>query len=231
LFFNMYNTILLIKRFLILTLFIPALISNTISAQTAMNTIQLETSLGNIKIILYEETPFHSENFIKLIKDEVYNGILFHRVIADFMIQTGDPDTKNAQKGQLLGSGDMGYTVPAEFHPELYHKKGAIAAARQGDQVNPEKASSGSQFYIVQGTVFSDAQLDQMESQDMHIEFTEEQREIYKTIGGTPHLDYAYTVFGMVVEGLDVVDKIAAVQTDQYNRPVEDVKLSIKIIE
>ncbi len=229
--FIMYNTILFIKRFLILISCILVLIATSISAQTAMNTVLIETSLGNIKIILYEETPFHSENFIKLIKEGIFNEILFHRVIKDFMIQTGDPDSRNAQKGQLLGSGDMGYTVPAEFHPELYHKKGAVAAARQGDNVNPEKASSGSQFYIVQGTVFSDAQLDQMESQGMHIKFTEEQRGIYKTIGGTPHLDYSYTVFGSVIEGLDVVDKIAAVKTDQYNRPLEDIKLIMKIID
>ena len=227
----MCNTILFIKRLLAFITLITVLINNPISAQTALNTILIETSLGNIKIILYEETPFHSENFIKLIKEGVYNDILFHRVIEDFMIQTGDPGSRNAQKGQLAGTGGVDYTVPAEFHPGLYHKKGALAAARQGDNVNPEKASSGSQFYIVKGTVFSDDQLDQMEARGMHIKFTEEQRDIYKTIGGTHHLDYAYTVFGSVVEGLDVVDKIAAVQTDQYNRPLEDVRLSINIID
>jgi len=227
----MYNTILFFKSLRFLPAVLLLQINVSLFAQTAMSTLLIETSLGKIKIILYEETPLHSENFIKLASEGVYNEILFHRVIENFMIQTGDPSSRNAGKGQLIGTGGVGYTIPAEFHPALYHKKGAIAAARQGDNVNPQRASSGSQFYIVQGTVFTDAQLDQMEAQGIHIKFTQEQRDVYKTLGGTPHLDYAYTVFGSVVEGFDVVEKIAAVQTDQYNRPLEDVSLSIKIIE
>jgi peptidyl-prolyl cis-trans isomerase B (cyclophilin B) len=167
----------------------------------------------------------HAENFIKLSQEGYYDGQLFHRVISGFMIQTGDPNSKIAKKGQLLGGGGPGYTIPGEFHPSLYHKKGALATARQGDQVNPNKESSGSQFYIVQGEVLSDAQLNAMEANGSHIKFTPEQRNIYKTIGGTPHLDYTYTVFGEVVEGLEVIDKIASVPTDRMNRPFDDVKI------
>jgi peptidyl-prolyl cis-trans isomerase B (cyclophilin B) len=194
-------------------------------AQTAAHNIVIETSMGRIKCILYEETPMHSENFVTLSRDGYFNGQLFHRVISGFMIQSGSPDSKNAEKGQPIGSGGPGYTVPGEFHPALYHKKGVLAAARQGDQVNPNRESSGSQFYIVQGKILSDADLDKMESTGNHIKFTPEQRTVYKTLGGTPHLDYAYTVFGEVIEGLDIVDNIASVKTDQNNRPVDDVKI------
>lgn len=194
-------------------------------SQTAAYILLVETSKGNMKCILYEETPMHTDNFIKLVHDGTYNGVLFHRVIKDFMIQTGDPDSKNASKGYRLGSGGPGYEVPAEFHPDLYHKKGALAAARQGDHVNPNRASSGSQFYFVQGKVLSDEQLDQMENSGVHIRFTAEQRMVYKAIGGTPHLDYAYTVFGEVIEGFGVIDAIAAVPTDQMDRPLDDVKI------
>jgi len=201
-----------------------------ISAQTPDKIVLIETSMGNIKIALYKETPMHTENFIKLAKEGFFDGQLFHRVIKDFMIQAGDPDSKNAKPGELVGMGGPGYTVPAEFHPNLYHKKGVVAAARQGDNVNPQRASSGSQFYIVQGTVFTDEQLDIMVSRQMHIEFTEEQRNIYKTIGGTPHLDYGYTVFGEVTDGMDVIDKIASVSVDQNKRPVKDVTFTVKVL-
>jgi peptidylprolyl isomerase len=238
--------------------------------------VLLETSLGNIVVKLYNETPQHRDNFVKLVNDGFYNGVLFHRVIADFMIQGGDPDSKTAKAGQQLGAGNIGYTVPAEFvFPKLYHKKGALAAARTGDAVNPQKASSGSQFYIVTGAVVDDAQLNQIEQskqnglgqslfqkkvnenaaliQKMQSEgdqqglqalqerfiqeiqqalaispafkFTPEQRETYKTIGGTPFLDNDYTVFGEVVEGMSVVDKISAVKTAPGDRPLEDVKV------
>lgn len=194
-------------------------------SQTAAHTLLIETSKGKLKCILYDQTPMHSDNFIELINNGTYNGVLFHRVIKNFMIQSGDPDSKNAEKGTLLGTGGVGYNLPAEFHPDLYHKNGAIAAARQGDQTNPNRESNGSQFYIVQGEIFSDEQLDQMENSGAHIKFTPEQRMIYKAVGGTPHLDYAYTVFGEVIEGFDVISAISAEPTDERYRPLEDVKI------
>ncbi len=197
-------------------------------SQTAAHTILIETSKGNMKCILYEQTPMHADNFINLVNDGTYNGVLFHRVIKDFMIQTGDPDSKNAAKGAVAGSGGPGYRIPAEFHPDLYHKKGALAAARQGDQTNPNRESNGSQFYIVHGAAFSDEQLDQMESAGSHIKFTAEQRMFYKALGGTPHLDYEYTVFGEVIDGIEVIDAIASEPTNETDRPLEDVKI-IKI--
>lgn len=191
--------------------------------------VQITTDYGTIKIKLYDETPQHRDNFIKLAKEGFYNGTLFHRVIQGFMIQGGDPNSKNAPAGQPLGMGDVGYTVPAEFNPALIHKKGALSAARTE---NPTKASSGCQFYIVQGKTYTDAELDQMEMRT-GIKYTPAQREIYKKSGGTPHLDMNYTVYGEVTEGLDVVDKIAAVQTNRQagDRPVQDVKMTVKVIE
>lgn len=183
----------------------------------------METNYGNIKIQLYDKTVLHSENFVKLVNEEYYNGQLFHRVIKNFMIQSGDNLSKNAKQGVMLGTGGKDYTIPAEFFPEYYHKKGALAAARQADNVNPEKKSSGSQFYIVQGQVFSNDQLNMFVQRGIHPEFTDEQKLIYTTNGGTPHLDYSYTVFGEVIEGLDVVEKISTVNTDGYDRPLEDV--------
>ena len=245
--------------------------------------LKIETSMGDIKVKLYNETPKHRDNFIKLAKDGTYNGTLFHRVIKDFMVQAGDPESKNAPKGKMLGSGDVGYTVPAEFvYPKYFHKKGALSAARQGDEVNPKKESSGCQFYIVTGKVFNDSTLLNMEQQknqnkvteafnalaqkhmkeiykmrkandqdglyalqdtlfiqaeaeaakqpDFH--FTPEQIKAYTTVGGTPHLDGEYTVFGEVVEGMDSVDKIQQVKTDRSDRPEEDVKIiNVSVIE
>jgi len=202
-----------------------------LQSQTPGKMVLIKTTMGDIKITLYEETPLHAENFIKLVEEGFYDKQFFHRVINNFMIQAGDPDTRTAQSGQRVGSGGPGYTIPAEFNPLLYHKKGAIAAARQGDQVNPQRSSSGSQFYIVQGTVLTEAQLKQMEAQNMHIAFTSEQIKTYTTIGGTPHLDYAYTVFGEVVEGMDVVENIAAVQTDALDRPLKDIKFTMEIVD
>lgn len=238
--------------------------------------VKIETTTGDIKVKLYNETPKHRDNFIKLVKDGMYEGTLFHRVIKDFMIQAGDPDSKNAPKGKMLGAGDVGYTIPAEFvYPKFFHKKGALSAARQGDNVNPKKESSGCQFYIVTGKVYNDSTLLSMESQmnenkinvifntlaQKHMKeiykmrkandedglydlqeklfaeaqeiaakqpefhFTPEQIEAYTTVGGTPHLDGEYTVFGEVVEGMDVVDKIQQVKTDRSDRPEEDVKI------
>jgi cyclophilin family peptidyl-prolyl cis-trans isomerase len=215
--------------FLIFITILSVTSSENSSSQTAAHTLLMETSKGKIKFILYEQTPMHIDNFIQLVNDGTYNGVLFHRVIKDFMIQTGDPDSKNAAKGALVGSGGPAHRVPAEFHPDLYHKNGALAAARQGDQTNPNRESNGSQFYIVKGEVFTDEQLDQMENSGAHIKFTAEQRMVYKAVGGTPHLDYGYTVFGEVIEGFEVIDAIAAEPTDERDRPIEDVKI-IKII-
>lgn len=238
--------------------------------------LKIETSAGDIIVKLYNETPKHRDNFIKLAEEGTYEGTLFHRVIKDFMIQAGDPESKNAPKGKMLGAGDVGYTVPAEFvYPKYFHKKGALSAARQGDNVNPKKESSGCQFYIVTGKVYNDSTLLGMENQmnqarlnnafnalaqkhmkeiykmrkdgdqeglmnlqdtliaqaeaqvagEPEFRFTPEQVKAYTTVGGTPHLDGEYTVFGEVVEGMDVVDKIQQVKTDRSDRPEEDVKI------
>jgi peptidyl-prolyl cis-trans isomerase B (cyclophilin B) len=193
--------------------------------------VKIETTKGIITVKLYNETPLHRDNFVKLVEEKYYDGLLFHRVINSFMIQGGDPDSRNAKQGQMLGNGGPDYTIPAEFNSQLIHKKGALAAARTADQVNPEKRSSGSQFYIVQGNVYNDNQLQYFSSQTKR-QYTDAQKEIYKTLGGTPHLDGAYTVFGEVVTGLDIIDAIAAVKTDGANRPVEDVKIiSMSIIK
>lgn len=192
--------------------------------------VQIETDYGNMLVKLYNETPQHRDNFLKLVGKGFYDDLLFHRVINHFMIQGGDPDSKDAQPGKMLGEGGLGYTVPAEFSPALFHKKGVLAAARLSDQENPEKASSSCQFYLVQGQVWDDAKL-QMFKDRFGLNLTPEQVEAYKTLGGTPHLDGSYTVFGEVVEGLEVIDKIAAVPTDRFDRPMQDVKMRMKIVE
>ncbi|MEE0961417.1 MAG: peptidylprolyl isomerase [Bacteroidales bacterium] len=190
----------------------------------------ISTDLGEMKAVLYNETPLHKENFIKLAKEGYFDGCLFHRVIDGFMIQGGDPDSKTAKPGQMLGQGGPGYTIPAEFKQELIHKKGALAAARMADQVNPQKASSGSQFYIAQGKSYTENELNMLSSR-MGKAFNKQQMEAYTTIGGVPFLDYEYTVFGEVVEGLEVIDKIAAVEKDRRDRPVQDIKMTIKVVE
>lgn len=187
--------------------------------------ILLETSKGNIQIRLSNETPLHRDNFIKLVKMHYYDGILFHRVIQRFMIQSGDPDSRTARPGQPLGEGGPSYTIPAEFRPHLFHKKGVIAAARDN---NPEKASSASQFYLTQGKVFTEAGLDSLETNRLKRKIPVEHRKVYTTLGGVPHLDQNYTVFGEVVKGLSIVDSIAAVPTSKgadKDRPLEDVKI------
>lgn len=191
--------------------------------------VKIETSYGDMVVKLYNETPLHRDNFIKLVKEGTYDGLIFHRVINQFMIQGGDPNSRDAKPGQMLGDGELGYTIPAEFVPGLFHKKGALAAARQGDEVNPQKASSSCQFYIVQGTTW-DANRLKMVEQRMGKSFTPEQAEVYATEGGTPFLDGDYTVFGEVVEGMEVIDKIAAVQCGPMDRPIEDVKMKMSII-
>ena len=189
-----------------------------------MTKVLLKTSFGDITIALYDETPKHKENFLKLVNEKFYDGVLFHRIIQGFMIQGGDPDSKNAKPGQQLGAGDIGYKIPAEIVNGRFHKRGAVAAAREGDQVNPQKASSGCQFYIVDGTVYDNDKMD-MISQRTGKTFSSEQVEAYTTIGGAPWLDSDYTVFGEVVSGMDVVDKIAAQQKDGADRPIEDIKI------
>lgn len=203
----------------------------TMYSQTPMYTILISTSLGDMKAVLYAETPIHSENFIDLVKKGFYNGLTFHRVINNFMIQTGDPRTRKSDYPGAKEIPDVNYTLPAEFNPALYHRRAVIAAARMDDSVNPQRESSGSQFYIVQGRKFTDRELDQMVERQIHIKFTDEQRNIYKTIGGAPHLDYAYTAFGEVISGFEVIDKIASVPVDKNKRPLDDILISIKLLE
>lgn len=267
-----------------LVLLFSAFKSNTPPAETH---VLVKTSAGNITLKLYNETPLHRDNFIKLVNSHFYDSVLFHRVIQSFMIQAGDPNSKKAVPGVMLGDGDIGYTIPAEFVPSLFHRKGVLAAARQGDNVNPKKESSGCQFYIVQGKAFTDADLNMFEerinmpikqklfndyiskpeNEELkqkfiylqangkmdsvqilsaqiepfineefkkmpHFKFSEEQRKAYTTVGGAPHLDGSYTVYGEVVEGMEVVDKIAAEPVDGNNRPKNDVKIiSMEIIK
>ena len=189
-----------------------------------MTKVLLKTTLGDITIALYDDTPAHRDNFHKLVNDKFYDGVLFHRIIKGFMIQGGDPDSKTAKPGQRLGSGDVGYTIPAEFVPAHFHKRGAVCAARMGDNVNPQKASSGCQFYIVDGTVYDNDKLN-MIAQRTGKTFSPEQVQAYTTIGGAPFLDGDYTVFGEVINGMEVVDKIASQQKDGADRPLEDIKI------
>jgi len=266
-----------------------ALVAGSYNSISAMTTdkekgdviVDLNTSMGNIRVLLYGDTPRHLENFVKLVDTGYYDGVLFHRVINDFMVQTGDPTSKNAPKGKMLGMGDPDYKIEAEFvYPKHFHKRGALAAAREGDSVNPEKKSSGSQFYIVTGKTFTEGQLDQMHArriqqqkqnifnalvmenrdtimalrrdknqaalqqlQDKLIAatdsaaaaapdtLTETQRQAYSTVGGTPHLDGSYTVFGEVISGMDVVDKIQKAETDPNDRPLDDISIiSAKVV-
>lgn len=256
-------------------------------AQTySKETILISTSLGNIKIKLFEETPLHKKNFLKLVKQGFYDSLLFHRVINSFMIQGGDPDSKLANDTILLGNGDVGYWIPAEFNPKIYHKKGVLAAAREGDDINPKKESSGCQFYIVMGKKYDSLALQKAElrvnreiiqkinylvgfggkspalkayytrlyaqgkedslkvatkqltdevskaeyAKTKHYSWTPQQRKVYSTLGGTPHLDNNYTIFGEVIEGLDVIDKIAGMKTDKNDRPKENIRMKISII-
>ena len=276
------------KKFLIINIFTFCIaFSFTACSQNKESkdyVVKVSTDFGDIKIKLYNQTPLHRDNFVKLVNEKFYDSTLFHRVINQFMIQGGDPDSKSAIAGKTLGEGGPKYTIPAEIKDTLYHKKGALAAARQGDNINPKKESSGSQFYLVQGRVFTNEELDGLENQknmarkqsifnelmnkpenlmlrekmirfqqtnmtdSMQIaiksieplidaeyskmpayKFSQKQRQIYTTIGGTPHLDGDYTVFGEVIEGLDIIDKIAAVATDKNNRPLENVKMTISI--
>jgi len=193
--------------------------------------VMLETTVGNIRLALYNETPLHRDNFLKLARMHVYDSLLFHRVVKDFMIQGGDLNSKHAQPGQRLGSGELDYTIEPEFRlPQLFHKRGALAAAREPDEVNPAQRSGACQFYIVWGRTFNDISIGRVQERldtltKGRVKLTEEQIEAYKTFGGAPHLDGQYTVFGEVVEGLDVVDRIQQSPTDKYARPYTDVRI------
>jgi cyclophilin family peptidyl-prolyl cis-trans isomerase len=192
--------------------------------------IEIETDFGTMLAELSNATPLHRDNFLKLAEEGYFDGTLFHRVIAEFMIQGGDPNSKDAPVGMPLGSGGPGYTVPAEMRDSLVHVKGALSAARLGDAGNPTKASSGSQFYIVQGKVTDGNMLTRIEaSKGMH--YTPDQKKAYAEIGGTPFLDREYTVFGHIIKGLDIIDKIAEVQKDPRDRPLKDVKMKIRVIK
>ena len=264
---------------LVLLLFTITCSSNEENSDGEVDVVVISTDYGDMKAILYDETPKHKENFMKLVEDGFYDSLLFHRVIAGFMIQGGDPNSKNAPPNAPLGTGGPGYTIPAEFNPDLIHQKGALAAARLGDQQNPDKESSGSQFYIVQGRTFTQQELEQMQvdvqnvyqhfrqllndstQEDIRNEFytirdqkeqvdyilgkkdfmedyykvefdkplSQKQIDIYGSVGGYYPLDGEYTVFGQVVEGLDVIDQIAAVQKGPGDRPIEDVRMTCRL--
>lgn len=271
---------------LLFTGILPLIFCSSTRKDEKEHILLLKTAYGNIRLKLYDETPKHRDNFIKLVKEHYYDSLLFHRVIKNFMIQGGDPDSRKAAPGQMLGNGGPGYTIPAEFNAKLYNKKGALAAAREGDNSNPSKESSGSQFYIVQGKIFTGEELTSMEarmnqsrtgdivrkfltkpentawrvkvdsltkakkSEEFNevynrileknkdevvklgkFKFSDISRKTYTTIGGAPHLDGNYTVFGEVLEGFDVIDKIAAVKTDKNDRPDKDIRMVIEFIE
>ena len=191
--------------------------------------LEIETPFGNMLVELFDDTPQHRDNFVKLTQEGYFDSLLFHRVIDGFMVQGGDPESKNAKSGQSLGRGGPGYTIPAEFVDTLAHTKGALAAARRGGPGNPEKRSSGSQFYIVQGRKVTEQELTQFEGQK-GIRYPQDIKELYLESGGTPFLDQEYTVFGRVIEGIEVIDEITKVQTDQNDRPVQDVWMKIYLI-
>ena len=206
--------------------------TNTITIASKISTgpvrIKISTGFGEIIIKLSDSTPLHRDNFVKLVKEGFYDSLLFHRIIPNFMIQGGDPSSKYAQAGEMLGNGGGDLArIPAEFHPSLYHKKGALAAARDG---NPQMASSASQFYLVEGKIYTDAQLNMLEEQ-RGSKFSPEQRIIYTTVGGTPQLDKAYTVFGEVESGMEVITQITHVQKDENNRPLGDVRMKIELMK
>lgn len=211
----------------LLFLFLSLCVLQASAAKPKNQYVKISTSKGECIIKLYNETPLHRDNFIKLAKQGTYNGTLFHRVIKAFMIQGGDPDSKNAKPDSLLGNGDLGYTIPAEFRDSLFHKKGVLAAARDN---NPAKASSSCQFYIVQGKVWNDSTLNATEEKRLKFKIPEWQRQVYKTIGGSPHLDRNYTVYGEVVKGLEMVDAIADEPTGKADRPKNDIKMTVTVL-
>lgn len=216
----------------LLTLTMAVLFGSLISvAQTSTTEVLFETTEGNIRIALYDETPLHRDNFLKLTRMHVYDSLLFHRVIKNFMIQSGDTNSKNAKPGQRLGTGDFDYTLEPEFRlPQIIHRRGCVAMAREPDVVNPEMRSSACQFYIVWGKRFSSAEIEKAQERldtmtHGRVKLTQEMIKVYKSVGGTPHLDGQYTVFGEVTEGLDVVERIQKAETDEFDRPFEDIRI------
>jgi peptidyl-prolyl cis-trans isomerase B (cyclophilin B) len=201
---------------------------NAFAAKPKHQFVRISTEKGTCVVLLYNQTPLHRDNFVKITQEGKLSETLFHRVIKSFMIQGGDPDSKTAKPGQALGDGDWGYTVPAEFRDSLFHKKGVIAAAR--DDI-PSKASSACKFYLAQGKVFTDEQLDLLEQNRLKRKIPTWQREVYKTLGGIPHLDQNYTVFGEVVQGIEMIDTIAAVKTGPADRPVDDVRMTVTVLK
>lgn len=209
----------------ILAIFILLLINQQLTAQSKKDyLVTITTPWGDMHAILHDQTPQHKANFLKLVDKKFYDGLLFHRVINLFMIQGGDPQSRTAAQGMMLGNGDVGYKVPAEITTELFHKKGALAAAHDG---NPTKASSGCQFYVVQGQVWNDVTLPQQMARSPERVYTDAQKQVYKTIGGTPHLDGNYTVFGQVLDNLWVIDSVATQRRDGNNRPLKDIAMKI----
>ena len=225
---------LLLPIFILVSLFPASAQEDTlVTDKDRSKDVLMVTSMGDIRIRLSDSTPLHRDNFLKLVKKKFYDSLLFHRVIENFMIQGGDPDSKNAEPGMPLGNGGLGYRVPAEFRKTLFHKKGVIAAARDN---NPEKASSSTQFYITQGKVFTNESLDSLSRARLNGRvFTDEERRVYTTIGGVPHLDQNYTVFGEVISGIEVIDRIAAVETStgkDKDRPIDDVMIrKVKLVK
>ncbi|WP_432712626.1 peptidylprolyl isomerase [Pedobacter sp.] len=219
---------LLIDMKYLFTLLTCFLFTAVVAKKPQFQYVRISTNQGTALIKLYNETPLHRDNFIKLAKKGFYNGTLFHRVIKNFMIQGGDPDSKNAASDKELGEGDVGYTVPAEFNDSLFHKKGVLAAARDD---HPQKASSGCQFYLVQGKVFSDEELDRLETHRLHFKLPLDQREVYKSLGGSPHLDRNYTVFGEVIHGIALIDQVAAVETGKNDRPIVNVAMTVTVLK
>ena len=212
-----------------LSVFLLIFCAGSVFAKPKHDFVKIKTSKGECIIMLYNQTPKHRDNFLKLSKEGFYNGTLFHRVIKEFMIQGGDPDSKTAKPGQALGEGDLKYRVEAEFRDSLFHKKGVLAAARDN---NPQKESSASQFYIVQGKKWTDATLDDVQMKRMNGRIIpESQRRVYKELGGTPHLDQNYTVYGEVVNGIEMIDAIAELKTGPSDRPVEDVSMMVSVLK
>lgn len=203
---------------------------NSGKSQNATVFVKIETDSGTMVAKLYNKTPLYKENFERLVKRHFYDGLLFHRVIPGFIIQGGDPNSKNAKSGQVLGDGGSKKTIPAEFDTSLFHKKGAMGMARETDDINPKKASSSVQFYIVDGRTFTNMEMNRIEEQ-FHIKLPENHREVYRTVGGAPFLDMNYTVFGEVVNGFYVIDKIANAPRDKNNRPLQDIRMKITLMK